>query len=400
MRRVSRALAPLLLVLLVLLAACGGSNPTATSAPSAAPSAAASAAASAALSAAPASAAASTSAAPASPTPAPPAAGAASPTRAASPSTAASPTRPASTPIAAPPRVTGKLTVFAAASLTDAFNEMKATIEAANPGTTITFNFAASSALRTQLEQGAKADTFASADTVQMDNAKKANLIQGDSAIFARNTPVIIVPANNPANITGPADLAKPGVKLVLAAPEVPIGNYARQVIKKLATDPAMGADYEAKALANLVSNEANVRAVLAKIQLGEGDAGIVYASDVTPAVAAQLKVIGIPTGLNVIAEYPVAVVQGAANAAGAQQFIAYLLSAAGQATLQKWGFTPVSPSGSVAVSGLVGTARSYTIAEGWTCSTGRRCWISSPTSLHSTPMPANVSTGEVSASK
>lgn len=375
MRRVARAATPLLLALLVLLAACGGKSPTATRAPSAAPSAAASTAASAAPSAAPASAPASASAAPASatPAPAPSAAGADAPTRTASPSAAAaaSPTRPAGTPgtpVAAPPRIAGNLTIFAASSLTDAFNEMKAAIEAANPGTTITYNFAASSALRTQLEQGAKADLYASADTVQMDNAVKSGVIQGEGKRFARNTPVIVIPANNPRKITGPADLARPGIRLVLAAPEVPIGNYARQIIKKLGTDPSFGADYEARVLANLVSNEANVRAVLSKVQLGEGDAGIVYASDVTPAVRDQVRIVGIPTGLNVIAEYPVALVKGGANATGAQGFSDYLLSAGGQATLAKWGFTPIGPigasPGSVAIGGLVGTARSYSLAE------------------------------------
>lgn len=330
MRRSPWGFSLILLILATLLVACGGGSPTATSAPSAAPSAAASVASSSAPSSAPASAAASTSAA-------------SSPTHTASPSTAASPARPAGTPVAAP-RVTGNLTIFAASSLTDAFNELKAAIEAANPGTTITLNFASSSALRTQLEQGAKADLFVSADTVQMDNARNAGLLMGDSAVFARNTPIIIVPANNPRGIASPADLAKPGVKLVLAAPEVPIGNYARQIIKKLATDPAMGADYEAKVLANLVSNEANVRAVVSKIQLGEGDAGIVYSSDITPAVAAQVKVVSIPEGLNVIAEYPAAVVKGAANEAGARAFIDYLISDAGQSILRKWGFLPVPP--------------------------------------------------------
>jgi molybdate transport system substrate-binding protein len=301
-----------------LLAACGG-NSTATGAPSDAPG----------------------TAAPAAATPAP--------TRAASPAagSVASPTHslvPRPTTAAATPAIGGNLTIFAAASLTDAFNEMKSAIETVNPGTTITFNFAASSALRTQLEQGARADLFASADTVQMDNAKKANVLQGDSSLFVRNSPVIIAPANNPKAITGPSDLARPGVKLVLAAPEVPIGNYARQVIKKLATDPVNGADFEARTLANLVSNEANVRAVVAKIQLGEGDAGIVYASDLG-LVRNQVQVIAIPTAQNVIAEYPIAIVKGTANAAGAQQFIAYLLSPAGQSILQKWGFIPALPN-------------------------------------------------------
>lgn len=347
MRRSTWSLSVVLLLIVTLLVACGGGSPTATVAPSAAPSTAASVV----PSVAPVSGAASTPPAPTSAMPAPSAAGAASPTRAARPSTAASSTGAAGTPgtPVAAPRVTGNLTIFAASSLTDAFNEMKAQIEAANPGTTITFNFGASSALRTQLEQGAKADLYASADTVQMENAKKANLIQGNGSLFVRNSPVIVVPADNPRGITGPADLAKPGVKLVLAAPEVPIGNYSRQIIKKLATDPAMGADYEARTFANLVSNEANVRAVLAKIQLGEGDAGIVYTSDITPTVRDQVKIVSIPTALNLLAEYPVGVVQGATNASGAQQFIAYLLSDEGQAILRKWGFLPVSSNAGAA---------------------------------------------------
>jgi len=239
--------------------------------------------------------------------------------------------------------VTGALTIFAASSLTDAFNEMKAAIEAANPGTSLTFNFAASSALRTQLEQGAKADVFASADTVQMGNAQKSNLINGDPTLFVRNTPVIIVPANNPKGITSAADIAKPGVKLVLATKDVPIGNYARQIFDKMSQNPAYGADFGTKTLANLVSEESNVRQVVSKVQLGEGDAGIVYASDVTPSVRAQFKIIAIPENVNVIAEYPVAALKGSSNDAGARAFIAYLLSAEGQATLQKWGFIIVN---------------------------------------------------------
>ncbi len=339
MRRASWSPSLVLLLLITLLTACGGNSPTATIALTVRPSTATSTTTS--------------------------ASAAASPTRVASPSASAA--TPSSTG-AAPPKIVGNLTIFAASSLTDAYNEMKGLIEAANPGTMITYNFAASSALRTQLEQGAKADLYASADTVQMDTAKKSDVIQGESTLFVRNTPVIIVPANNPKGIAAPADLAKPGVKLVLAAPEVPIGNYARQVITKVGTDPANGADYEAKTLANLVSNEANVRAVVSKIQLGEGDAGIVYSSDVTPTVRAQVKIIAIPIGVNVIAEYPVAIVKGAGNTAGAQAFINYLLSPAGQAILQKWGFVPVSasdaPVNTVAISGLVTTARSFTSTD------------------------------------
>ncbi len=377
MRRTTPALYSLLGLLLALLVACGGGT-TATVAPttSAAPSTSASAAPSTGASTAPTSAPSTAPTAVASTTRV--ATGttsgggtatrvatgsAATATRAAATATrAASPTASAATP-----KVTGALTIFAASSLTDAFNEMKGKIEAANPGTSLTFNFAASSALRTQLEQGAKADVFASADTVQMGNAQKSNLINGDPSLFVRNTPVIIVPANNPKGIASVADLAKPGVKLVLATKDVPIGNYARQVFDKVSADPAYGSDFGTKALANLVSEEANVRQVVSKVQLGEGDAGIVYSSDVTPAVRDQVKIITIPMPLNAIAEYPAAALKGSSNDAGARAFIAYLLSPEGQSILQKWGFIPVSSAGNpatVAISGLVTSPRSYSVAD------------------------------------
>jgi molybdate transport system substrate-binding protein len=328
MRRTTPGLLTILALVVALLVACGGGPVTAV--PSAAPSISASTAASAAPSTAPSSA----------------ASGAVAVTRAATTVTtgaatpAATATR-AATPATGgpPPKVTGALTIFAASSLTDAFNELKAAIEAANPGTRLTFNFAASSALRTQLEQGAKADLFASADTTQMGAAQRSNLISGDPTIFVRNTPVIIAPANGSRRIDSAADLAGPGIKLVLAAKEVPIGNYARQILDKMSQDPTFGADFGTRALANLVSEEANVRQVVAKVQLGEGDAGIVYASDITPAIRSQFTIIAIPERVNVIAEYPIATIRGGGNEAGARAFIAYLLSAEGQATLGRWGF-------------------------------------------------------------
>ncbi len=254
--------------------------------------------------------------------------------------------------VGTPPRITGSVTIFAAASLADAFNEMKQQVERANPGATITYSFAASSALATQLEQGAKADLFASADQQQMDKAKQSGVIQGEGRVFVQNKPVIIVPANNPRNISRPQDLANPGVKLVLAAPQVPIGNYARQVFDNMGRDPAYGADFAQRVRGNVASEEANVRQVVAKVQLGEGDAGIVYSSDVTPAVRNQLRVIPIPDEVNVIARYPVAVVKGAANEAGARAFVDYLVSPGGQAILERWGFIPLDRSGNAPAPG------------------------------------------------
>lgn len=345
MRRTTPGLLTILGLILALLVACGGG--TATVAPSTVPRTAASVAPSSAPSAAPtavsnaptaASGTATTTRAVATTTAAASTPAIATATRAAA--TPATATRAASPATGGPtPKVPGALTIFAASSLADAFNEMKGAIEAANPGTRLTFNFAASSALRTQLEQGAQADVFASADTVQMGAAQQSNLINGDPTLFVRNTPVIIVPANNLQGITSAADLARPGVKLVLATKGVPIGNYARQIFDKMSQNPTYGANFGTKALANLVSEESNVRQVVSKVQLGEGDAGIVYASDVTPAVRSQFQIIAIPENVNVIAEYPVAAIKGSSNDAGARAFIAYLLSAEGQATLQRWGF-------------------------------------------------------------
>lgn len=249
------------------------------------------------------------------------------------------------TPGAEVPRLQGQLTVFTAASLTDAFQEIAATLEQGNPGTKVTFNFAGSPTLRTQLAQGARADVFASADEPNMQGAQQDGTIAGEPRIFARNLLVVIVPAANPAGIATLQDLARAGIKLILARKEVPVGNYARQSLDKMSQDTAFSRDFATRVLANLVSEEPNVKQVVTKVQLGEADAGIVYASDVTPAVRGALRVLSIPEPLNVVARYPIAVVKDAANAAGARVFIDYVLSPAGQAILTRHGFLAAGAS-------------------------------------------------------
>lgn len=276
------------------------------------------------------------------------------PTAAVSAQSTVAPTRTSGTPTlptvsgAATPTqstVRGPLTIFAASSLTDAFTELQTGFAKVAPDVAITFNFEASSNLKTQLEQGAKADLYAPADIPQMGGARGKGVIAGEQRIFANNKLALIVPANNPKGIIAPQDLAKPGTRLILAASYVPIGSYARFLLARMAGDPAYGPNFYKQSLANIVSEEANTRAVVNRIVLGEGDAGIVYASDVSPAVRDRVRIIPIPEPLQVTAQYPIAVVTGAANIPAAQAFIAYLLSPEGQATLVRNGFLPVGPT-------------------------------------------------------
>ena len=246
---------------------------------------------------------------------------------------------PAVTSVAATPALRGDLAVFAAASLTDAFNEVGATFKKANPGVDVKFNFAASTALRAQIEQGARADLFAPADQVQMDNAKRAGVIQGEERLFAKNKLVVIHPTGNPGRVYAIQDLARPGVKLVLTDRNVPIGAYARTALEKMSADPQFGADFGQRVLANLRSEEGNVRAVVTKVQLGEADAGVVYASDLTPAIAREVQRIAIPDQFNTVATYPIAVVRDAPHRAAAQAFVEFVRSPQGQEILQRHGF-------------------------------------------------------------
>lgn len=246
------------------------------------------------------------------------------------------------TPAATPePR---ELVVLAAASLTDAFTEMGEDFpkQPGMAGVKLTLSFGASSQLRVQLEQGAPAGIFAAADTVQMDNAVKANTIQGTPTVFVRNRLVVIAPRDSSAGVNTLADLAKPGLKFVTTAPEVPVGTYTRQLLEKLAADPQYGAGFDQRVRGNVVSEEANVRQVVTKVQLGEADAGVVYSSDVTPQVAPNLKTIEIPDAFNVIALYPVGVARSAKAPATAQRFVQYLISPPAQAMLKKYNFIPL----------------------------------------------------------
>jgi molybdate transport system substrate-binding protein len=236
--------------------------------------------------------------------------------------------------------VSGEVVVFAASSLTDAFGELGSAFEQATPGTRVTFAFGSSSQLATQLGQGARADVFASADQAQMDAARQADAIAGVDQVFARNRLVVIVPRDNPRQIMTVTDLARNNVKIVTAQPSVPIGQYTATLLDKASADPSYGADFRARVEQHIVSREDNVRQIVSKVQLGEADAGIVYATDVTPQVRAQLQQIQVPDPLQTIAGYPIAVARGA-NAAGGEAFVAFVLSPAGQDILSKWGFLP-----------------------------------------------------------
>jgi molybdate transport system substrate-binding protein len=249
--------------------------------------------------------------------------------------TTTTPTAPTSAPAAR------TLTVFAAASLTQAFGEIGKVFEAANPGVTVTFNFAGSQTLVTQIQQGAPADIFASASGTNMDAVVTGGFVdKAAPQVFLTNILVVILPPSNPANVQTLQDLSKPGLKVVLGDATVPAGKYARQILDNMSKDPTYGTDFGTKVLANVVSNETDVKQVVAKVQLGEADAGIVYISD--SIAAPTLKTIEIPANLNVVAKYPIAPLLKSANPDLAAQFITYILSADGQATLKKWGFTPI----------------------------------------------------------
>ena len=218
-----------------------------------------------------------------------------------------------------------ELKVFAAASLTGAFTKLGEQYAAANGGDKVTFNFAGSQALATQIQQGAPADVFASADITNMDKVKD---LVGAPQVFASNQLQIVVEKGNPKGIKGLDDLANPDLKVVLAAPEVPVGKYGQQALEK------------AGVTVKPVSQEQDVKAVVSKVSLGEADAGIAYVTDVT-AGGAKVEGVEIPEDQNVIATYPIATVKAAKDQQGAQAFIDLVLAAEGQQVLKEYGFLP-----------------------------------------------------------
>jgi molybdate transport system substrate-binding protein len=229
------------------------------------------------------------------------------------------------------------LTVFAAASLTDAFTEIGRAFDNKTGGKT-TFQFAGSQALRTQLENGAKADVYASANATQFDPLLKTGLVSSGN-VFARNRLVVIVPKKGAGNVKTLADLGKPGVKLVLADKTVPVGQYARAVFDAISKAGVYGEDYTARVLKNIVSEEPNVRQVALKVQLGEADAGVVYTTDVTANLAPSVIQIAIPARFNQIASYPIGTLKDSTNPDTAKAFVEFVLSSDGRAILGKWGF-------------------------------------------------------------
>lgn len=225
------------------------------------------------------------------------------------------------------------LGVYAASSLTDVFGELEAVFEGEHPGVDVAITFAGSQVLRLQIEQGAAADVFASADQEHMDALIEAELVE-ESRVFAHNDLVIIVPLDNPAGIESLEDLPE-ARRLVLGTSNVPVGRYAREVLRLAA--PTHGEGFEAMVLSRVVSEESNVRLARAKIELGEADAAIVYRTDA--GSSDRVAVVEIARELNIIADYPVGVLRRAAAPALAAAWVELLASAEGKAVLARHGF-------------------------------------------------------------
>jgi len=233
---------------------------------------------------------------------------------------------------------TTTLHVFAASSLTESFTEIAKLFEKDHPHTKVELNFAGTPMLRTQIEQGAPADVFASADLVHSEALQKQELLL-NTTIFARNKLVIAASAKSD-KVSSIADLAKPKTKIVVADQTVPVGRYAMEVLRKISAANIAGDNFLAQVEQNLVSREANVRAVLSKVVLGEADAGFVYRTDAITA-GKKIRILEIPDSLNAIADYPIGVLAHSATPPLAKDFVALVVSEKGKAIVKEHGFLP-----------------------------------------------------------
>jgi len=232
-----------------------------------------------------------------------------------------------------------ELTVYGAASLKGALEAAKAAYEADHPGMTVTLATDSSSALETQIEQGAPADVFLAADTTNPQKLIDGGFADGEAVVFAGNKLTIIAPTDNPAGLTSPFDLGKSGVQVVAAGDEVPITKYATQLVENLAASGGAPADFAAAYAANVVSKEDNVAAVRTKIELGEGDGAIVYVTDA--AASDNVTVIEVPDDVNVPASYAGVVVKASEHVDAAETFLEWFAGPDGQAILAGFGFLP-----------------------------------------------------------
>jgi molybdate transport system substrate-binding protein len=259
----------------------------------------------------------------------------------ASPTASAAPSAAPTSATSAAPAAPAALTIYGAASLKGVLDKVKAAYETANPGSTLTISTDSSATLETQIEQGAPADVFLSADTTNPKKLVDNGLAARAAVTFAGNKLTIIVPTANPAGIKTAADLAKTGVKVIAAGDAVPITKYATQLVANLAKEAGYPADFAAKYTANIASKEDNVKAIVAKIELGEGDAGIVYVTDAKTST--KVTTVDVPETANVPATYAGVVVKASKNAVAAQAFLTWFAGPDGQAILGTFGFLPPS---------------------------------------------------------
>jgi molybdate transport system substrate-binding protein len=236
-----------------------------------------------------------------------------------------------------------ELTVFCGASLTGAFNEIGQLYKNTSDFG-IGFNFDSLPALRAQIEQGAYADVLVSANLKHMNALMAEGYLDDDTVkIFAKNKVAVIVPNDNPANITNLMDLARPGIKILIGTKDLPAGDYARRVLDKLANDSEYGPMYKEKVMANIVSEETTLPLIISRVTLGEADAGFAFISDVSPQMTDKVTRIYIPDKYNVLGDFPIGVLKQSKYPQQSQNFIDLVMSAKGQAILKKYGFIPVA---------------------------------------------------------